>query len=133
MMAGPFRKFENGAGHGRIQNVYYADYLSIPDHPELDKKFFNCVTEIRDVTGYEWLGYQHTSVPVATADGTAWLKRSLDSMAVADLFSHEYTFIDVISEPDWRTILQGITQNIASYHPQYVTTGLRLRLRARGA
>ena len=117
MNAGPFRKYENGLVDGvdGNRNVYYADY--IPDYPD----FFNCLTEIRDVTGYEWLGNGRTDVTIATADGTEWLKRALDSMAVADLFSHEYTFIDSMSETNWRSILAGITQNIAGYHPIFAS------------
>ena len=115
MMAGPFRLHETGNAYERNQNVYYADYL--PTQPD----FFNCITEIRDVTGYEWLGNGRTSVPDATADGIEWAKRPLDAMAIADLFSHEYTFVGAMSETDWRTTLQGITSAIASYNPMYVS------------
>jgi len=121
MMAGPFRLFETGNAYERNQNIYYSDYMTIPGRPELDNKFFNCITEIRDVTGYEWLGNGRTSVSVATADGIEWLKRPLDSMAIADLFSHEYTFISSMSEADWRTVLQGITTGIADYSPIFVS------------
>jgi hypothetical protein len=115
MVAGPFRLYESGTAFERDQNVYYADY--IPGYPG----FFNCITEIRDVTGYEWLGNNRTSVSVATADGTEWLTRALDSMAIADLFSHEYTFVSTTSETEWRQIMQGITQSIASYNPIYAS------------
>ena len=115
MNAGPFRLYENGNAYERNQNVYYADY--IPGYPG----FFNCITEIRDVTGYEWLGNGRTEVNTAIADGTEWLKRPLDSMAIADLFSHEYTFVNSMTEADWRAILEGITQNIASYNPVFVS------------
>jgi hypothetical protein len=121
MMAGPFRKYETGVAYDRTKNIYYADYMTIPGHPEFDNKFFNCTTEIRDVTGYEWLADNRTSVSQATADGTEWLKRPLDSMAIATLFSHEYTFINTVSEPAWRQIMQGITTNIAGYKPMYVS------------
>ncbi len=117
MMKGPYRLFEVGSASSVTNNPYYADFMDIPGHPELDGKFFNCISEIRDVTGYEWMGNNRTSVAQATQDGTEWLKRDLDSMAVATLFSHEYTFVNTISQADWRSILQGINQNIASYNP----------------
>ena len=115
MMAGPFRLFETGNAYDRNQNIYYADY--VPTQPD----FFNCITEIRDVTGYEWLGNGRNSVAQATADGIEWLKRPLDSMAIADLFSHEYTFIGAMSEAEWRTTMQSITTAIAGYNPIYVS------------
>jgi WD40 repeat protein/chitodextrinase len=121
MMKGPFRLYETGTSYERNDNVYYADFMTIPGHPEMDGKFFNCVTEIRDVTGYEWLGNGRIGVADAILDGTEWLKRSMDSMVLATLFSHEYTFINSISQGDWRTIIQGITQNIAAYDPIYVS------------
>lgn len=121
MNAGPFRLFENGTAYDRSHNPYYADYMTIPGHPEYNGEFFNCVTEIRDVTGYEWLGNGRTSVAVATADGIEWLKRPLDSMTLATLFSHENSFISVINQADLDSIMQGITAGIASYDPMYVS------------
>ncbi len=122
MQAGPFRKYETGPMDAG-ETVYYADYVTIPGHPELNNKFFNCITEVRDITGYEWLGYGRTGVQTAIADGTEWLKRPLDSMAIATLFSHEYTFISGMSQSDWNTILQGIRSNItdAGYNPEFVS------------
>ena len=121
MMAGPFRKYETGQAYDRGQNPYYADYMTIPGHPEFDNKFFNCTTEICDVTGYEWLGSGYNGISAAIADGTEWLKRPLDSMAIATLFSHEYTFIGSMPEADWRSVMQGITTNIEGYDPIYVS------------
>ena len=114
---GPFRLYEPGYANDRNNNPYYADYLDPNDYPG----FFNCVTELRDITGYEWLGNGRTDVPTAIADGIEWLKRPLDSMALATLFSHEYTFIGSMSQENWRTILQAITSGIAGYDPEYVS------------
>ena len=121
MTAGPYRLYESGLADDMLQNPYYADFMTIPGHPELDGQFFNCVTEIRDVTGYEWLGNGRTDVASGTQDGTEWLKRALDSMALATLFSHEYQFVASMPQADWQSIIQGITQNIASYNPIYVS------------
>lgn len=121
LQAGPFRQYETGMSYDRDHNFYYADYITIPGHPELDNTFFNCITEIRDITGYEWLGNGRNDVPTAIADGTEWLKLPFDSMAIATLFSHEYTFLETMSPADWRQVLQAITSNIASYNPEYVS------------
>jgi hypothetical protein len=121
MMKGPYRLYDTGQAYDRSQNPYYTDYMTIPGHPELDGQFFNCMSEIRDVTGYEWLGNGRTSVANGIQDGTDWLKRSFDSMTLATLFSHEYTFVNSVSQADWQSMIQGITQNIASYQPIYVS------------
>ena len=121
MMVVPFRLYESGAAYDRVDNVYYADYMTIPGHPELNNKFFNCATEIRDITGYEWLGEGRNNVTDGTADGIEWLRRPLDSMMLATLFSHEYTFIDTMSMTGWRQMMQGIATNIAGYQPIYVS------------
>ncbi len=123
LQAGPFRKYETGPASSTSDNVYYADYLTIPGHPELDQTFFDCATEIRDITGYEWLGNGHNSVPTAIADGAAWLKRALDSMAVATLVSHEYLFVNGMSPADWQQTMAGVTSSIREYKPQYVSQG----------
>jgi len=114
---GPFRLYESGDSSEAVPFTY-ADYLSVPGHPEYDDRFFVCVTEIRDDAGYEW--YPDGDV-TATADrGVRQLRRALDSMAVATLFTHE-TYIRSIAEDDWRAILQSVTDQVAGYDPQYVT------------
>ena len=55
MNAGPFRLYESGSAGAFTTNIYYADFMDIPNHPEYDGQFFNCVTEVRDINGYEWL------------------------------------------------------------------------------
>jgi len=45
IMNGPFRKFESGISSSSTP-LYYADYITIPGHPEYNNEFFNCVTEI---------------------------------------------------------------------------------------
>jgi fibronectin type 3 domain-containing protein len=121
MMKGPYRLYETGPARNNYLNVYYADYMTIPGHPEFDGKFFNCLTEITDVTTYEWMGYDRIGVNVAIEDGTKWLRRGFDSMVLATLFSHEYTFVNSMSQSSWRAVLQGITNNISSYDPIYVS------------
>jgi hypothetical protein len=98
--------------------MHYADFLTVPGHPEFDGQFFNCLTEIRDETGYEWYPNNDTSGSIGR--GTRQLKRALDSMVLATLFTHGQ-FIQPIKPDNWRAILKGITTNIAAYNPTYVT------------
>src|SRR5262249_51142236 len=62
------------------------------------------------------------------ARGTDMLKRSLDSLTLPTLFTHEWYIhptsccgTTTISSNNWRTILSGITNNLAAYKPNYVT------------
>jgi hypothetical protein len=127
MAKGPFRLYETGSVQDE-GNIYYADYITVPGHPEMEGKFFNCFTEIRDLTGYDWLSAGRSGVSAAIQDGTEGLKRAFDSMVLATLFTHEPYITGIgplttgpISQEDWRTILQTITQNIAPYDPIYVS------------
>jgi len=117
IMNGPYRLYETG-GSSQGRPVYYADFMSIPGHPEFDGQFFNCVTEIRDDAGYEW--YPSNDVAGSIGRGTRQSKRALDSMALATLFTHGY-YTHGITPDNWRGILQGITDNLAEYDPIYVT------------
>lgn len=116
---GPFRLFEKGERWG-TRPVYYADYLRIPDQPELDGKLFNCVIEIRDNTGYEWAPDNHVEKTVA--NGILQLRRSFDSMALASLFTHESDFIQHITPENWESIIRAICEGISGYQPIYITT-----------
>jgi hypothetical protein len=117
IMNGPYRLFQTGGSSGG-QPVYYADFMTIPDQPEFDGQFFNCVTEIRDDAGYEW--YPSNDVAGSIGRGTRQTRRALDSMALATLFTHGY-YTAGITPDNWRATLQGITDNLASYDPIYVT------------
>jgi hypothetical protein len=117
VMNGPYRLYETGSS-SEVRPLYYADFLSIPGHPEFDGKFFNCVAEIRDDAGYEW--YPDNDVQDSIGRGTRQTERSLDSMALSTLFTHGY-YVDSITSENWRAILQGITANLAPYNPIYVT------------
>lgn len=114
---GPFRRYETGSSSAGLPQ-YYADFMTIPNHPEFNGRFFNCVTEIRDDAGYEW--YPSNDVAVTIGRGTRQTKRALDAMALATLFTHGY-FLPAITPDNWRAILQGITGNLAPYNPIYVT------------
>jgi hypothetical protein len=128
LIGGPYRYYETpGQGQSPLP-LYYADFLTIPGHPELAGKFFNCYTEIRGlpVCNDQWC--PDTDVASAIALGTEMLKRSLDSLVLPTLFTHEWHIHPTsccggtaISSNNWRTILSGITNNLSSYKPAYVT------------
>ncbi len=122
IMNGPFRNFEAGGSSSGLP-MYYADFMTIPDHPEFDGQFFNCVTEIRDDAGYEW--YPNlTDVAGTIGHGTRQTKRALDGMQLATLFTHGYYVSgswNASAPANWRAILQGIMTNLAPYEPIPVT------------
>lgn len=127
LLAGPYRNFETpGQGQSDLP-MYYADFLTVPGHPEMNGKFFNCYTEIRDATSCgEWC--PDNTVASSIARGTDILKRGLDSLVLPTLFTHEWYIhptsccgSTTISSNNWRAILSGITNNLAAYNPLYVT------------
>jgi len=81
--------------------------------------FFNCLTEIRDDGGYEW--YPDSDEFNTSARGIRHLRRSLNSMVLSSLFTHE-TYFDSMSISNLRTILQNITSSISAYNPEYKST-----------
>jgi hypothetical protein len=118
LMMGPFNQYETACGAECSAPIYYADYLTIPGHPELNGQFFNLVTEIRDITGYEWT--PDYNVEPTVARGVTWLKRALDGMDLATLMTHE-DFVLLIPPSNWNEIMAGVTNGIAAYQPEYVT------------
>ncbi len=116
--AGPFFLYETPCDVDCQGPVYYADYLSVPDHPEFNDHFFNILTEIRDNAGYEW--YPSDDVTGSIQRGTAQIKRALDGLELATLFTHERS-ITGISPTDLNDIFDGVSRGITSYQPEYVT------------
>jgi hypothetical protein len=49
LVAGPYRLFENPGAGDSLLPLFYADFLSVPGHPEFDGQFFDPYTEIRNV------------------------------------------------------------------------------------
>lgn len=129
LVAGPFRKYVPTEPAVDLRPMCYADFLTIPGHPELAGQFFNCTTIIKDdsVDG-EW--GPNGDVTATAARGVRQLKRSFDSLAQGILWTHEayisYNGIGPVYTPSiptnsWRAILQSITNQLAAYEPQYVT------------
>jgi hypothetical protein len=118
---GPFRRFEPPgesfpftADRRGKKPVYYADFLQWQG-----RGFFNSLTEIRDDAGYEWA--PDNAVEAAIARGVRQIRRALNGMALASLFTHETDYIYKIRPENWRAIMEGITREIAAAGPRLVT------------
>ena len=131
LILGPYRLYEPQQLGSISLPVFYADFLSVPGHPEFNGQFFNCVTEIRDDPSSscaEWCP-ANGDVAGTIGRGTRQIKRALDSLVLATLFFHEWWVIPIptssnqtpITTNNWLAMLQGLTNGIASYNPLYVT------------
>lgn len=107
---GPYRINRNGMSDSGLP-VYYGGYVNLSGI-----QFFNCLSEIRDDGGYEW--YPDANVTTTVARGVRHLRRSLNSMVLACLFTHEHFFVP-INATTWREILRQITSAISEYDPEY--------------
>jgi hypothetical protein len=116
--AGPFMRYEAPQDSTVDWPLYYADYLTVPNHPELNGQFFDVLTEARDGDGVEW--FPTNNVTATIRRGVSQLDLALSGMEVATLFTHEQN-ITPITADNWNAILSGVTSGIASYHPEYVT------------
>jgi hypothetical protein len=133
LQEGPFRLFQSGAGDS-LWPLYYADFLTVPGHPEFNGVFFNQYTEVRDMTvagGTYNCGEfcPDNDVVGSVGRGTKMVRRGLDSLCLATLLTHDRYLAPITGSADpsnvtsnnWRAILSGITNNLASYQPIYVT------------
>ncbi len=118
LKCGPYRKFNSRAASDS-RPVYYADYLSCRNNPEADKKLFNCVVEIRDVSGYELA--PSNDVEKTVREGVSQLRRAILSGIPAILFTHETDYIRHITPENWETEMKGITEGIEDLSPIYDT------------
>jgi hypothetical protein len=110
--AGPYRINRFG-GDIDARPVYYGGYYEING-----VSFFNCLTEIRDDGGYEWFPDYHVSSTAAR--GIRQLRRSLNSMVLTTLFTHE-EYIDQFTAETWDQILKLVSSGISGYQPIYTT------------
>ncbi|HSU55734.1 MAG TPA: immunoglobulin domain-containing protein, partial [Candidatus Dormibacteraeota bacterium] len=92
LVAGPYRLYETPQPGESLLPLYYADFLTIPGHPELNGKFFNVYTEIRDVGSCGQWCPVNTAVSNSIYEGTQIVKRGLDSLVLATLFTHDWKF-----------------------------------------
>jgi hypothetical protein len=120
LKAAPYRLYEppgtpffDPARRGN-RPVYYAGFVDLAG-----RKFFNCLTEIRDETGYEWA--PDNDIEATVGRGVRQLRRALHSLALAVLFTHETDYLWKIAPAIWEEELKKITAEIASERPRYVT------------
>ncbi|MBK7479372.1 MAG: DUF4082 domain-containing protein [Bacteroidales bacterium] len=97
---------------------FYADSINWLNTP-----FFLCLSEIGDdgttTSQYEW--YPGTgSVDSVIARGVRHLRRSLNSMTLPVLFTHEDQLTMTSSE--WHQIISGVTTGVSPYNPEYKST-----------
>ena len=126
----PFRLFEEGTDNvpwdgSMLHNpIYYNDFIKINN----DEVIFNCLSEIRDVNGYEWFNYTQTldqilNVENAIQIGTKIFTRCFQSKVLGNLFTHEDSwrgkFISLISVELWEQMIAGISSNILRYNPKF--------------
>ncbi|HWI59454.1 MAG TPA: immunoglobulin domain-containing protein, partial [Bacillota bacterium] len=120
LIAGPYRLYETPQEAKSYLPMFYADFLPIPGHPEFDGWFFDCYTEIRNVAPIRGDWSPNNDVAASTDRGIRHLKRGLDSLVLATLWTHE-KYLAPISAANWRAIMQGVTNGLAAYKPVYVT------------
>ena len=128
LVGGPYRLYETPLQGQSNLPLYYADFLAFTNQPQVDGKFFNCYSEMRDAAACgQWCPYNN--VQASIVDGTAIVKRALDSKVLATLYSHEPAIQNTPSVPNnqpvtsnnWRVIVSGLVSNLAPYEPVYVT------------
>ncbi len=126
LMSGPFRCHER-PGTGVIsplrrgqRPVCYADWLEVAG-----RRFFNCLTEIRDDAGYDWK--PDNDVAATVGRGVRQLRRALDSMALAVLVAHETDHIYLVEPEAWAAEVAGVTRGIAGYSPIFMGMDEALR------
>lgn len=118
LKCGPYRKYTTLPGN-ISRPVYYADYLELPNNGELDKKFFNCITEIRDVRGFELA--PTNDVEDTIDSGVRQLRRAILSSVPAVLFTHESCWIQRITVENWQAEMEGIYKGIEALNPIFET------------
>ncbi|MCD1259376.1 DUF4082 domain-containing protein [Paenibacillus athensensis] len=127
---GPYRDHLMGTdgtpwtGESCNRPIYYAGWLKEAED------FFNVLSEIRDVNGYEWFRYgadnrQYTDTTEAIIKGCAILRRCYESKILGNLFTHEDSwrgeFIANLTPDAWREIIASIVSNLSQFQPRFVT------------
>jgi hypothetical protein len=117
----PFRKFETPGTCSPITRqrrghrpVYYSDFVNLNGY-----QFFNSLTEIRDVAGYEW--EPDNDIEKTVNRGIHQISRAIDSMALSVLFTHETDYLMHIRPENWSKIIKGVANGIAHYQPIHLT------------
>lgn len=111
LKGGPYRRYETA---DRRRPVYYADFVEAGG-----RRLFNCVTEIRDIGGYEWA--PDNDLEATVARGVGQLKRALDSLVPAVLFTHETDYICHMRPETFRAAVRAVARGVAGYGPEFET------------
>jgi hypothetical protein len=120
LKSGPFRLHEEPGAcaftveRRGVRPVYYADFVEMAG-----QRFFNCVTEIRDDAGYEWA--PDRDVAASVGRGVRQIRRALDSLALASLFTHETDYIFRIPPDQWEQEIRAITEGVSAYGAAFLT------------
>jgi hypothetical protein len=119
-VGGPYRLYDTPQAGQAWVPTYYADWLSVPGHPEFEGQFFNFYCEIRDVTNAcdEWCPDNNIAASVDRASRMA--RRALDSMVMSTVHTHE-RYVSSVTRSNWQATLSGINAKLAPYNPIYVT------------
>jgi hypothetical protein len=119
----PFRINRNGKAR-QAQPTFYAGNVNVGGI-----NFFDVLTEIRDDGNYEW--YPDNDPVKVVARGVRHLKRSLNSMVLPTLLTHEYLLpwddnnhTVLRTEAGWRDIISQITTAINASTPTPVYTSI---------
>jgi hypothetical protein len=130
LIAGPYRLYETPRdATSTAYPAAYADFLTVPGHPEFDGQFFCCYTEISENADNGDWSPNNNDVAGSIARGTSQVKSAFNSMVMGALYAHEWELIPIplssnqilMTSNNWYTILQAITNNLAAYNPMYVT------------
>jgi hypothetical protein len=116
----PYRVNRIGPARG-TQPMSYAGNINVAGI-----NFFDCLTEIRDDGGYEW--YPDNDPDKVVARGVRQLRRSLNSMILPMIFTHEYLLayndydhLTLRTEEGWRDVLSRMTTAVSGYNPVYLS------------
>jgi hypothetical protein len=130
IMGLPFRNYEDGSDHipwdGSMshQSIFYSDFININEKTSV----FNCLSEIRDINGYEWFNYSQEpseilDVEKAIQIGSKILYRCFQSRILGNLFTHEDSwrgkFLALIPPEKLEDIVAGIYLNIIRFNPRF--------------
>jgi hypothetical protein len=128
LQAGPYRLYDTPQQAQSLLPFFYADWITVSNHPELNGKLFNCYTEVQNVSPMGEWAPTNGDIPGSIARGYQQLKRGFDSLTLGNIFTHEF-HIDQSDGPpygnfttnNFAAVLSGITNAVAPYHPIYVT------------
>jgi len=130
LVLGPYRLYETPQAGESTYSFYYCDWFPTPGYPQYTNQFFDAYTQ--DVLNFSSCGDwcpANNDVSGSITRGSLSAKIAMDSQAMAMLYTHEWELLPIPNAPNqttitsnnWYSIVQGVTNNLAPYHPVYVT------------